>query len=245
MISHKKYIEIRDSNTKQFKKDRANGKRHFTSHKYRYACGSYYDAIAEGGNQSDFSGAIAIGAVPYKKSHGVDAILLINGKLVDIEVKTTTVSSSKFWQTKKGTLYSGCGGTNVTGLKSSIEACYTIGNSANRRTKYIPTYLVIFESEHGCIVDAIKLGSNKIKQIFRQKKKNKARTTNGKIAIKLYKFLELGNKTKTTIAKLGFKQFQGILRSTCESTTKSSGPVVNSFNHIKYKKMIKRQLCLK
>lgn len=220
-------------NTAQYRKDRKNGKRGFTAKKYVYACGTPLDPITEFNKMPDFAAAIAIGALPYKTTHGVDAVKLINGKLVDIELKVTTVNPVNIRVGPRGGLFipgRKKSKGNKTALRSLINGQYNIWSIANLASKYVPTYLVAYDSFSGRIIDAYCMNTNQIKSAFMQKY-----YSTGPMTLKLSTFMLYGQAATTTNPAILIKKFEAALKA----CGKKVGITNGKFDTKKYSQMIK------
>jgi hypothetical protein len=115
------------------------------------ACGKLVQS--PGNNQLDVNrmsddmvAATVVGSIPFAGKHGVDALMLVEGKFKEIEVKLSYRCKSVFSMGVKGGLYQG-----GAALKSAIAASYEIVNNLSK--KNIDTYFVVIDQDDCRIVE--------------------------------------------------------------------------------------------
>ena len=218
MISRSTFYRRVAQNRKQLKKDRKNGQRHFTAHGYVFADGTPFDLVTETHCADDFVAAVMINALPYRTSNGVDAVMMINGVLTDVELKSRTIKTHKVWCGPRGGIYAAGTGRTAsakTPLNSAIQASYEIYTDECRQSKYIPTIMVCIDSTTGQCIDAFILTGDAIKEAF-DAKEARGSKVNGNVFIKLSTFLHKGLSMSTAVPKIGYDKYKEIIVEHCD-----------------------------
>lgn len=146
----------------------------------------------------DIITAVAVGALPLTNKSGADAIMLIDGKFTEVELKFSTIASDKYTVGDRGGI---CIVTDKCrmAITNTIMAKWIISNEDHLKTKNRPSILVVFDKSTNTFIDASMISGKKTVNLLTQNKKSKARMINWA------GFEKHGTPVKLTVPSLGFK----------------------------------------
>lgn len=185
----------------------------------------------------DLYAAVYIGALVYfTPIHGADAMLMCNGKLMDIELKTCspTISKESTFRTPGGAIYvtspKHINKTNIArgytrSITSAFDASFDKTSRERAMTKKFDTYLVMFDTTSDSVIDCYmldgKIVSKMLAGTFTKGKFGKTdRDVRGCSSIKLGSFKQYGTCVKLAESKaIGFDQWKNMLLDTIDLPT--------------------------
>lgn len=211
------FIKLRDENTVEYNRQLLNNSFDLKKfHGFDAKAGSLGRYVLAK-KTHDILAAVALGFLPYlKENTGADAVKLVDGLFVTVEVKSSYTDIMKLFKNKNNTVYSTedinlwadkVPKANIRSLKSCFNASYKIVN--NLSSKFRDTCFVVVDNLTDEIVEAYEMDTNAMTIYLSERKIPES----GNMSIKLVEFMSLGKPIDTVIPKLGFKVWEQSLLS--------------------------------
>ena len=161
-------------------------------------------------NGFDIIPSLFLGVLANCDANGIDAHeVLNNGEIVDIEIKTSEVRTSRLWAGAQGGLYSGLQNTKTrrVALTSGLAAAYQCYSSENKLSKNMRTVFMITDTDElNTYIDAYEMeGDTVMKYLFLSNCKNRS--------IKLGSFMKEGHQSSTVVPLEGFDNWKRRIRN--------------------------------
>ena len=127
----------------------------------------------------DILAGIHIGALPYlKEKHGADGIIIKNGKIEDVEFKTSarTINADNSFITARGAIYltkednkllECVKQSEVVKMESAFLASFAVQYESNLHSKCRDTYLLAFDEHTNQIIDCYMLDGDTVVDYLR------------------------------------------------------------------------------
>jgi hypothetical protein len=141
--------------------------------------------------------AVAVGALPLTNKSGADAIMLIDGKFQEVELKFSTISSDKYTVGARGGICISTKKCRIS-IENTILAKWFINNEEHLKTKNRPSILVVFDKCTNEFIDARMISGKKTVNLLTGNKKSKARMINWA------GFEKHGSQVKLTVPSLKY-----------------------------------------